>query len=136
MNDITRKRIMRKLENLPDEVLYEVVDFIDFVENRHGTGKVSPSPLQRLAEGVEDVMRVSKIPVSAIKGTMNVVEGAGKVVEELASAGQTVLEEIQKAAAEVTGPSGAVRDGDDKGRSEADVTSPESEPEKAPDGGG
>jgi hypothetical protein len=101
MNDITRKRILRKLENLPEEVLYEVIDFIDFVENRHGTGRVSPSPLQRLAEGVEDVMRVGKLPVSAIKGTMNVMDGAGKVVEGIASAGQTVFDEIQKATADV-----------------------------------
>ncbi len=101
MNDITRKRIMRKLENLPDEVLYEIVDFIDFVEVRHGTGKRSASPLQRLAEGVEDAMRVGKLPVSAIKGTMNVVDGAGKVVEGIASAGQSVFDELQKATSEV-----------------------------------
>ena len=127
MNDITRKRILRKLENLPEEVLYEVVDFIDFVENRHGTGKVTPSPLQRLAEGVEDVMRVGKLPVSAIKGTMNVVDGAGKVVEGIASAGQTVLDEIQKATSEV------LPEGVGEKPSEPVETPPEEGKQKAPD---
>ena len=127
MNDITRKRILRKLENLPEEILYEVVDFIDFVENRHGTGKVTPSPLQRLAEGVEDVMRVGKLPVSAIKGTMNVMDGAGKVVEGIASAGQTVFDEIQKATAD------ALPDNTDANQSKPAEAEPEAERKKAPD---
>ncbi|MFQ5551270.1 MAG: hypothetical protein ACE5FJ_08550 [Gemmatimonadales bacterium] len=98
MNDITRKRIMRKLDSLPDEALYEVVDYIDFIEKRHGVGNESPSPLQRLAEGVEDVLRAGKVPVAAIKGTMQAIDAAGKVMNGISAAGHSVVDELQKVA--------------------------------------
>lgn len=130
MNDITRKRIMRKLENLPDEVLYEIVDFIDFVEKRHGTNAVSASPLQRIAEGVEDVMRAGRLPVNAIKGTMNVMGTAGKMVDGITSAGQSVFEEIQKAA---TSETPAVDGGDDETQVESTTDEEPAGEEKSPD---
>ncbi len=47
MNDVMRKRIQRKLENLPDEVVYQVVDYIDFLERKYGSEKLAPTPLQK-----------------------------------------------------------------------------------------
>ncbi|MCZ6760812.1 MAG: hypothetical protein O7D29_10665 [Gemmatimonadetes bacterium] len=98
MNDVMRKRIQRKLENLPDEVVYQVVDYLEFLERKYGTDEVQASPLQKLAEGVEDVLRASKVPVAAIKGTMQAVEAAGKVASGVSAAGKAVVDEIQKVA--------------------------------------
>lgn len=99
MNDVMRKRIQRKLENLPDEVVYQVVDYIDFLERKYGSAKLAPTPLQKLAEGVEDVLRAGKVPVAAIKGTMQAVDAAGRMMSGVSAAGKAVVDEIQKAAA-------------------------------------
>ncbi len=99
MNDVMRKRIQRKLENLPDEVVYQVVDYIDFLERKYGSEKFAPTPLQKLAEGVEDVLRAGKVPVAAIKGTMQAVDAAGRMMSGVSAAGKAVVDEIQKVAA-------------------------------------
>ena len=98
MNDVMRKRILRALENLPDEVLFQVMDYIEFVEKKYGTGKEQPNPFQRFAEGVQGAMRAGKLPIDAIKGTMSVMDAAGRVVDGVAEAGKSVMGEIQKAA--------------------------------------
>ncbi len=41
-------------------------------------------------------MRVGRMPISAIKGTRDVLDTAGRVVKGLAEAGKTVVEEIQE----------------------------------------
>ncbi len=99
MNDVMRKRIQRKLENLPDEVVYQVVDYLDFLERKYGSEKLAPTPLQKLAEGVEDVLRAGKVPVAAIKGTMQAVDAAGRMMSGVSAAGKAVVDEIQKVAA-------------------------------------
>ncbi len=99
MNDVMRKRIQRKLENLPDEVVYQVVDYIDFLERKYGREKLAPTPLQKLAEGVEDVLRAGKVPVAAIRGTMQAVDAVGRMMSGVSAAGKAVVDEIQKVAA-------------------------------------
>lgn len=103
MNDVMRKRIQRKLENLPDEVVYQVVDYIDFLERKYGSEKLAPTPLQKLAEGVEDVLRAGKVPVAAIRGTMQAVDAAGRMMSGVSAAGKAVVDEIQKVAASESG---------------------------------
>ena len=39
MHDVMRKRLWRKLEALPDEQLYQVLDFIEFLEAKYAPGK-------------------------------------------------------------------------------------------------
>ncbi len=118
MNDVMRKRIQRKLENLPDEVVYQVVDYLEFLERKYGTDEVQASPFQKLAEGVEDVLRASKVPVAAIKGTMQAVEAAGKVASGVSAAGKAVVDEIQKVA-DVATDSEAPKLGEKKGAEKA-----------------
>ncbi len=62
MEDVTRKRIMRMLERLPEEQLYQVLDYIEFLEVKYAraAGR-EPDALQRFAERVEDQMRVRSI---------------------------------------------------------------------------
>lgn len=133
MNDVMRKRIQRKLENLPDEVVYQVVDYLEFLERKYGTDEVQASPLQKLAEGVEDVLRASKVPVAAIKGTMQAVEAAGKVASGVSAAGKAVVDEIQKVA-DVATDSAAPKLREEKGvgkAADAGGESDEPEPESS-----
>ncbi|MDP3775625.1 MAG: DUF2281 domain-containing protein [Gemmatimonadales bacterium] len=95
MNEFLRKRIDRKLETLPDERVYQVLDYIEFLESKYAARTpTEPSPFQKLAETVEDTLRAGQVSVSAIKGTMDVMSGAGRVMSGLAAAGKSVVDQV------------------------------------------
>lgn len=95
MNEFLKKRIERKLESLPDERVYQVLDFIEFLESKYAArGSTEPSPLQKLAETVEDTLRAGRVSASAIKGTMDAMSAAGRVMSGLAAAGKAVVDQV------------------------------------------
>jgi hypothetical protein len=83
---------MRKLEALPEEQLYQALDFIEFLEARYAAANaVEPDGLQRFAERLEDRMRVRSLAPRAMSGTMKVIGTAGRVWDNLAGVGQGLL---------------------------------------------
>ncbi|NIQ52958.1 MAG: hypothetical protein GWN71_05765 [Gammaproteobacteria bacterium] len=92
MEDVTRKRIMRKLEELPEEQLYQVLDYIEFLELKYAreSGR-QPDAFQQFAERLEDQMRVRSLAPKAMKGTMKVMSTAGKVLDGVRSLGQDLV---------------------------------------------
>ena len=62
MNDILRERLIRKLDTLREEKIYQILDYIDFLESKYAPKpSTSPNPLKRFAEGVEDTLRAGKM---------------------------------------------------------------------------
>jgi hypothetical protein len=101
MNEFLKKRIERKLEALSDERVYQVLDYIEFLESKYSSrGAAEPSPFQKLAETVEDTLRAGKVSASAIKGTMDVMSAAGRVMGGLAAAGKSVVDQVSGSEAE------------------------------------
>ena len=94
MNDIFRERVVRKLEALPDETAYQILDYIEFLETKYGSQARQPGTLQKIAETVEDALRAGRVPVAAVKGTMNAMDAAGRVMRGLAEAGRAAVEEL------------------------------------------
>ena len=94
MNDLLAKRIMRKLETLPDERVYQVLDYIEFLESKFAERAAGGSPFQKLAETVEDTLRVGKVGMGVVRGTMDAVSAAGRLMEGLAAAGKTVIDQV------------------------------------------
>ena len=95
MNEFLRKRIERKLETLPDERVYQVLDYIEFLESRYAARSPGDaSPFQKLAETVQDTLRAGRVSASAIRGTMDVVSAAGRVMSGLAAAGKAVVDQV------------------------------------------
>jgi len=95
MNEFLKKRIDRMLDTLSDERVYQVLDYIEFLESRYAAqDPARPSPLQRLAETVEDTLRAGRVSASAIKGTMDTMAAAGRVMGGLAAAGKAVVDEV------------------------------------------
>lgn len=95
MNEFLKKRIERKLDTLPDERVYQVLDYIEFLESKYAARTNNePTPFQKLAETVEDTLRAGKVSVSAIKGTMDAMSAAGRVMSGLAAAGKSVVEQV------------------------------------------
>jgi hypothetical protein len=103
MNDILRERLVRKLDTLPDEKIYQILDYIDFLESKYAAKpSAAPNPLKRFAEGVEDTLRAGKMSANVIGGTMNVMTKAVGVLTDVANAGKSVATEIAGVASSVT----------------------------------
>lgn len=101
MNEFLRKRIERKLDALPDERVYLVLDYLEFLESKYGSrAPQAASPFQRLAETVEDTLRAGRVSASAIKGTMDVMSAAGRIMSGLAAAGKAVVDQVAGGGAE------------------------------------
>jgi len=92
MEDITRKRILRKLEELPEDQLYQVLDYIEFLELKYARQSArQPDAFQQFAERLEDQMRVRSLAPKAMKGTMKVVSTAGKMLDGVRSLGKELV---------------------------------------------
>jgi len=103
MNDILRERLIRKLDTLPEEKIYQILDYIDFLESKYAPKlSTAPNPLKRFAEGVEDTLRAGKMSAGVIGGTMSVMNKAVGVVTDVANAGKSVATEIAGVVSSVT----------------------------------
>lgn len=98
MQDHLRERIQRRLEALPDERAYQVLDYIEFLESKYAERSTPDNIFTRLTDTVENTMRAGKMPVDAIAGTVTFFDGASKVMRGLASAAQSVVDEAAKVA--------------------------------------
>jgi len=102
MNDILRERLIRKLDTLPEEKIYQILDYIDFLESKYASKpSTAPNPLKRFAEGVEDTLRAGKMSANMIGGTMSVMNKAVGVLTDVANAGKSVATEIAGVASSV-----------------------------------
>lgn len=105
MNDILRERLVRKLDTLPEERIYQILDYIDFLESKYSPKvTAAPNPLKRFAEGVEDTLRAGRVSAGVIGGTMSVMNKAVGVVTDVANAGKSVATEIAGVVSSVTSP--------------------------------
>jgi hypothetical protein len=105
MNDILRERLVRKLDTLPEEKIYQILDYIDFLESKYAPKvTTAPNPLKRFAEGVEDTLRAGRVSAGVIGGTMSVMNKAVGVVTDVANAGKSVATEIAGVVSSVASP--------------------------------
>lgn len=109
MNDHLKERIMRRIEALPDERGYQVLDFVEFLESKYAERGAPDNLFTQFTAKVEDTMRAGKVPVNAIAGTVGFFDGASKVMRGVAAAAQAAVQEAAKSAEELgtrsaTGP--------------------------------
>ena len=89
MNLSLKDRILRKIENLPDDRAYQILDYVEFLESKYAERQAPPANVfQRFAEGVEDTMRAGRISTSAIGQTMDLMNKATGVLNGVAAAGK------------------------------------------------
>jgi hypothetical protein len=93
MHDILRERLARQIEALPEDKIYQVLDYIEFLSSKYARESVRPpaSAFQRFGERLEDRMRINRLGFDVIRGTLNVVGAADRVVSGLAEAGRSIL---------------------------------------------
>ena len=96
MNDILKERLLRKLEALPEEKAYQVLDYIEFLESKYADRPAGAPAFQKVAETLEDTMRAGRVPINVIKGTMDAVGKAGRFLDGLAAAGRAAVNEVRR----------------------------------------
>jgi hypothetical protein len=97
MHDILKERLWRSIEALPEDRLYQVLDYVEFLASKYARDRVqASSPLQRFGERLEDGMRLNGVGLAAIRGTMQVMGAADKVVTDLAQAGRSLLRDVEE----------------------------------------
>ena len=111
MHDVMKKRLMRKLETLPEETLYQVLDYIEFLESRYATAPApSPSTIQKFGEQLEDRLRLMSVGPKAVTGTMRLIGTAGRVLDNITEAGRDLIKTLEPApGAAPTAPRTVVR---------------------------
>lgn len=105
MNDHLRERIARKLETLPDDRGYQVLDYIEFLESKYAE-RQSPqgNAFTRFTEAVEDRLRAGKVSAAAIAETMGLLNRAANVLNGAVAAGKSVASDIVTVAQNVGAP--------------------------------
>ncbi len=107
MADHIRDRINRKLATLGEERLYQVLDYVEFLELRYGQPARDPSPvnpLQRFTDGIEDRLRAGGVAASTVSEAMGFLNKAVGVLNNVATAGRTVATDLATAAQRMAEP--------------------------------
>jgi hypothetical protein len=99
MNPYVRDRINRRLDTLSDERLYQVLDFVEFLESRYAEKAAPPaSALQRFVDGVEDSLRAGGVAAGTVSEAMGFLSKAVGVLGGVAQTTVTVASGVATAA--------------------------------------
>ncbi len=95
MHDVLRQRLMRKIESLPEEQIYQVLDYVEFLEGKYGPDIAQEgSTLQRFAESVEDKLRKKAMSPATLREAFQLISAADRVLSNVSSAGKQLIEEL------------------------------------------
>ena len=99
MHDILRQRLVRKIESLPEEQIYQILDYIEFLEGKYGTEAADEiSGLQRFAEVMEDKLRRTAMSPATLREAFQLISAADRVLSNVSSAGKKLMEELASGA--------------------------------------
>jgi hypothetical protein len=102
MTQHIRDRINRQLDALGEERLYQVLDYVEFLESRYAARQnPAPNAFQKFAEGIEDRLRAGRVSASTISETMGLLNRAVGVLNGVAAAGKSVAADLANAAQRV-----------------------------------
>jgi hypothetical protein len=136
MNPYVRDRINRKLDTLSDERLYQVLDYVDFLETKYAE-KPAPTTnvFQRFTDGVEDKLRAGGLAVSTVSEAMGFLNKAMGVLSDVAQTTKTVASDVVTAArtaADQIGAPSPVESAAAQGRAPSAPTAPDAVPGTQP----
>ncbi len=102
MHDVLRNRLMRKIESLPEDQIYQVLDFIEFLESKYASAELTEetSGLQRFAEKLEDRLRRKTVSPANIREAFQLIAAADRVLSNVSAAGKQLLSDLNGSASE------------------------------------
>jgi hypothetical protein len=99
MSQHIRDRINRQLDALGEERLYQVLDYVEFLESRYGQRAATPpSTFQRLADTIEDRLRTGGVAASTVSEAMGFLNKAVSALNGAVAAGKSVATDVASAA--------------------------------------
>ena len=109
MNEHLKERILRRVETLPDEKGYQVLDYVEYLESKYAQRQTpTGNAFTRFSEAVEDRLRAGKVSAAAIAETMGLLNRAANILNGAVAAGKSVASDIVSVAQTATiRPSGA-----------------------------
>ena len=111
MHDVLRQRLMRKIESLPEEQVYQILDYIEFLESKYATDIAQEgSGLQRFAEAMEDKLRKKAMSPATLREAFQLISAADRVLSSVSSAGKQLMEELAPSLGESSPPDVPSRD--------------------------
>ena len=95
MHDVLRTRLLRKLESLPEAQVYQVLDYIEFLESKYARD-LSPETtgLQSFAEKLEDQLRRRTVSPASLREAFQLISAADKVLSNVANLGKELLGDL------------------------------------------
>ncbi len=95
MHDVLRTRLLRKIESLPEDQIYQVLDYIEFLESKYARelGQEA-SGLQRFAEGLEDRLRKRAVSPATLREAFQLISAADRALSGVARAGKQLLGDL------------------------------------------
>jgi hypothetical protein len=95
MHEVLRQRLLRRLESLPESQLYQVLDYVEFLESKYARElKAEASGLQRFAEGLEDRLRRKAVSPTTLREAFQLIAAADRVLSGVSSAGKQLLNDL------------------------------------------
>lgn len=95
MHDVLRTRVLRKLESLPEDQVYQILDYIEFLESKYARNVSPETPgLQSLAEKLEDQLRRRAVSPSSLREAFQLISAADKVLSSISNVGKELLGEL------------------------------------------
>lgn len=95
MHDVLRSRLMRKIESLPEEQVYQILDYIEFLESKYAKhAPAEASGLQSFAEKLEDQLRKRTVSPSSLREAFQLISAADKVLSNVANVGKELLGDL------------------------------------------
>ncbi|MDE0073257.1 MAG: DUF2281 domain-containing protein [Gammaproteobacteria bacterium] len=124
MHDVLRNRLLRKIESLPDRQIYQVLDYIEFLEEKYGEreGEQEPTGFQRFAERLEDSLRKRTVRPAVIREAFQLLAAADRGLSNVSAAGQKFLRDLN-GPGERAGSSREREEGGGEARAEEDDSS-------------
>lgn len=95
MHDVLRTRLLRKLESLPEDQVYQILDYIEFLESKYSSPVSSEtSALQSFAEKLEDQLRRRTVSPASLREAFQLISAADKVLSNVANMGKELLGDL------------------------------------------
>jgi hypothetical protein len=95
MNEHLRQRILRRLEALPDDRGYQILDYVEFLETKYAE-RAAPSAtaFTKFTDAVEDRLRAGRVSATAIAETVGLMNRAANVLNGAMQATRSIANEL------------------------------------------
>lgn len=95
MHDVLRARLLRKIESLPEEQVYQILDYIEFLESKYARDlSAEASGLQSFAEKLEDQLRKRTVSPASLREAFQLISAADRVLSNVANVGREILGDL------------------------------------------